>query len=157
MSIPPATHTSLRFWIVLSRAHRAVTEILRRDMEARGLGMKEFAVLEVLFHKGPLSIGEIGSRVLLTSGSMTYVVDQLAKQGLVERREHPDDRRIVRVHLTKEGRRLIEEVFPAHAALIDRVMSELSEEERQFGADLLKRLGLSASARKMDFASTEET
>lgn len=136
---------SLKLWVTMSRAHQAVHEALRRDMERRGLSMKEFAVLEVLLHKGRLPIGEIGDRVLLTSGSMTYVIDQLEEEGLIQRKPCPEDRRIIYVCLTDKGRALIEEIFPEHAALIERLMDGLSCEEKREAAALMKRLGLRAA------------
>lgn len=137
---------ALRLWVVMNRASRAIEDRLRLQVEAHDLSMTEFAVLEVLLHKGPLPIGEVGDRVLRTSGSMTYILDKLAKRGLLRRRPCPDDRRVQFAELTDEGRALITAVFPEHAALIADLMSALSPEELRMAADLLKRLGLSVDA-----------
>jgi MarR family transcriptional regulator, 2-MHQ and catechol-resistance regulon repressor len=79
------TAAALRLWVILNRAHRAIGERVRRDIEAHGLHPTEFAVLEVLHHKGPLTLGEVGERVLLTSGSMTHVADKLERRDLIAR------------------------------------------------------------------------
>lgn len=138
------TASSLKLWVVMNRALRSIEEPLRRQVEAHGISFTEFAVLEVLLHKGPLPIGEIGSRILLTSGSMTYVIDKLEQRGLIRRRACEEDRRIIYAELTELGRTLIETVFDEHAGLIRRLMQELRPAEKETAIDLLKRLGRSA-------------
>ena len=135
------TSTALKLWVVMNRALRPIEERLEQQVEAHGLSFTEFAVLEVLLHKGPLPLGEIGSRILLTSGSMTYVIDKLVRRGLIERKACETDRRVVHAELTKQGRSLIEEVFPAHAALIHDLMDGLRPDEQEDVINLLKRLG----------------
>lgn len=135
---------SLRLWVVLNRAVNAISEILQRQVEGHGITFTEFAVLEVLFHKGALPLGAIGEKVLLTSGSMTYVVDKLEQRGLLRRKACPDDRRVIHAELTDEGRTLMDQVFPEHAELIARAMGGLSVDERESAADLVRRLGIQA-------------
>ena len=147
MSTSGGTHLVYRFGgFALDTARGAVFE---EDTELK-LRPQSIAVLEVLLHKGTLPIGEIGERVLRTSGSMTYILDKLAKRGLLRRRPCPDDRRVQFAELTDEGRTLITTVFPEHAVLIADLMSALSPEELRTAADLLKRLGLSVEAATTD-------
>jgi MarR family transcriptional regulator, 2-MHQ and catechol-resistance regulon repressor len=135
---------SLKLWVVLSRAHRAIAERARRDIERHELTASEFAVLEALYHKGDLPIGELGDRVLLTSGSMTYVVDRLADRGLLSRRRCTEDQRVTYASISAAGRRLLASIFPPHAAAIRRATAGLSTEEKRTAIALLKRLGLAA-------------
>lgn len=135
---------ALKLFVVLARAHGSLMEHARRDIERSELTQTEFAVLEVLYHKGRLTIGEIGERVLLTSGSMTYVVDKLERRGLLERTPCPEDQRATYVVLTAEGRRLIGRIFPGHAAALERATAGLSVAEKRQAVELLKRLGLEA-------------
>lgn len=136
--------TALKLFVVLSRAHRAIFEHTRRDQERHGLGATEFAVLEALYHKGPLLVGEVGARILLTSGSTTYVVDKLEQRGLVVRRPCEADRRALFVDLTREGKALIKRIFPEHAEAVASAMAGLTLEEQQVATELLKRLGRNA-------------
>lgn len=138
---------TLRLWVVLSRAYHSLAEHARRDQESSGLGPTEFAVLEILYHKGRLSIGEVGARVLLTSGSMTYVIDKLERRGLLERSACDTDRRVCYVALTPEGEELMAEIFPRHIATLLEATAGLTTEEKGIAAALLKRLGLEAQAR----------
>lgn len=131
---------SLNLWIAIARAHRAVADRARRHVESSGLTPSEFAVLEVLHHRGPLLIGEIGQRVLLTSGSMTYVVDKLQERGLVRRTPSETDRRALRAQLTPEGTALIEKIFPGHARTIHDATAGLTADEKRAAASLLRKL-----------------
>ncbi len=143
-----ATDSSLKLWVVMNHAFNSIEERLRQQVESHGISFSEFAVLEVLLHKGPLPIGDIGDRVLLTSGSMTYVVDKLEERDLIQRRPCAEDRRIIYAELTEQGRVLIEEVFSEHSALIRRLTDELSPAEKETLIDLLKRLGKSAEGKE---------
>ena len=89
-------------------------------MERHELMGSEFAVLEALYHKGDLPIGELGDRVLLTSGSMTYVIDKLARRGLLTRRRCAQDQRVRYAAISAAGRRLMASIFPDHAEAIRR-------------------------------------
>ena len=140
------TATSLKLWIVLNRAIRSIEATLQRQIASHDLSMTEFAVLEVLYHKGPLPIGELGDRVLLTSGSMTYVVDKLVRRGLIGREACKDDRRVTYAVLTEEGRKRIDVVFPEHAELIRTLMNGLEQREQERATELIKRLGRYAEA-----------
>src|SRR5262249_16638288 len=96
--------------------------------------------------KGPLTITEIQSKVLLATGSMTAAVDRLEKKGLVVRKSAPRDRRAKVLELTKEGRRVIEVAFRSHAREIEAVMEVLTQTEKRQIYALLKKLGLVAAA-----------
>lgn len=140
------TATALKLWVVLARAYQAMAERARRDLENHGLYGSEFAVLEALFHKGPLTLGEVGRKVLLTSGSITHVVDKLEARELVARRRCTEDQRVTYAELTEAGRGLVAGIFPAHARAIRRATSGLAIEEQRATIELLKRLGRGAAA-----------
>lgn len=134
---------ALKLYIVLSRAYRAASEADKKEIRKYGLSPSEFAVLELLYHKGPQPIQRIASKVLLTSGSMTYVVSQLEKKGLVKRAVCVKDRRIFRTELTRAGESLIGEIFPAHELFLSNMFYALEEEEVENLIKQLKLLGKS--------------
>lgn len=141
----PAVDTSgVHLWLVLWKAMRAVEAHALKSIASQPICGSDFAVLEVLLHKGPLPVNAIGRKVLLTSGSITAAVDRLEAQGLVERRAHPSDRRARVVNLTPEGKRLIKGVFAEHERDMERAASALSDSERATIIQLLKKLGLDA-------------
>ena len=119
----------------------------RRSIEDASMGLSDFATLEMLLHKGPQPVNEIGRRIGLTSGSITSAVDRLEKRKLVARGSDPNDRRARIVRLTSAGEALIGEVFASHRAALDHAAGELSRAELATLIDLLKKLGLSAEQR----------
>ncbi|MEJ9210878.1 MarR family transcriptional regulator [Bacillus smithii] len=133
---------SLKLFVVLSRAYKVVNEETNEWIYQNGLNPTEFGVLELLYHKGPQPLQQIGSKILLASGSITYVVDKLEKKGLVERVACPTDRRVTYAAITEKGRAVIEEIFPKHAENIHTLMSVLDDEEKETAIRLLKKIGL---------------
>ena len=148
------TRSSLYLWIALNRVVERIHEHLERQVAAHGLTLTEFGVLEALLHKGALTHGEIADRVLLASSSITYVLDKLEDRGLLRRRPSEEDRRVKLAELTPDGRSMIEEAFPEHAALIDDLMADLSLDQKREAASLLRRLERRAT--ETDAPSTPE-
>ncbi|MFD2924555.1 MarR family winged helix-turn-helix transcriptional regulator [Halobacillus naozhouensis] len=134
---------SLKSFIVLSRANHAVEGKIREDIRKHGLNPTEFAVLELLYHKGDQPIQRIGKKILLASGSITYVVDKLEEKHLLQRIRCPEDRRIIYTRITDKGKNLMNGIFPKHAKGIQSIFGELDETEKETLISLLKRLGLS--------------
>jgi MarR family 2-MHQ and catechol resistance regulon transcriptional repressor len=110
-----------------------------------GLCLTDFAALEALLHKGPLTITEIQEKVRLASGSMTAAVDRLEKLGVVVRKSSPSDRRARVVELTAKGKKLAASSFDRHAKDLEALMAPLSEKEKEQLYRSLKRLGLLAA------------
>ncbi|MDN4607974.1 MarR family winged helix-turn-helix transcriptional regulator [Sporosarcina highlanderae] len=137
------TELALKLFIVLSRASKVISEEANKLIESFELNPTEFAVLELLHHKGRQPIQKIGQKILLRSGSMTYVVDKLEKKGLLERVCCKEDKRVTYISITPAGKELIERIFPSHEKSIQELMSALSKDEQEVAIELLKKLGLS--------------
>jgi MarR family transcriptional regulator, 2-MHQ and catechol-resistance regulon repressor len=138
--------SSVHLWLILWRAYETIQRHAERHIESLGIGFSDFAVLELLLHKGPTPVNRIGEKVRLTSGSITVAIDRLERKHLVERRNDPLDRRARVVHLTESGRKLISCAFADHERALDSAMSALSEGERMEAMRILKKLGLTAQA-----------
>jgi MarR family 2-MHQ and catechol resistance regulon transcriptional repressor len=136
---------ALKLWVVMARAHVAIQTHAAADIARHDLTLAEFGILEALYHRGPMLLGEVQRRILVSSGGITFLVDRLAAKGYVERRACATDRRARYAALTAEGERLIADIFPAHAAAIERAMSGLSEAEQRQTIELVKKLGLAAA------------
>ncbi len=130
---------------MILKSHRALSLLAEQSIADTGLCLTDFAALEALLHKGPLTITEIQGKVRLASGSMTAAVDRLEKLGLIVRKSSPSDRRARVVHLTAEGKRLAASSFERHAKDLEELMSPLSEKEKEQIYEPLKKLGLLAA------------
>ena len=137
--------TAPRLWLIVAKSFRALSLVAERSIANTGLCLTDFAALEALLHKGPLTITQIQDKVHLASGSMTAAVDRLERLGLVVRRASPIDRRARVVHLTAEGKRLAASSFERHAKDLEALMSPLSEKEMEQLYGSLKKLGLLAA------------
>jgi MarR family transcriptional regulator, 2-MHQ and catechol-resistance regulon repressor len=137
-------NSGVHLWLVLMKAHRALARHAMRSIEPSGLGFSDFAVLEVLLHKGPQRVNDIGRLVDLTSGSITTAIDRLQARSLVARGSDEADRRTRIVRLTPTGRARIREAFAEHAAALEIASSGLTKSERKSLVELLKKLGISA-------------
>lgn len=136
---------ALNAYINLVRAAESVSAGLARRLTAAGLSVSQFGAMEALLHLGPLNPCELGRKLLKTGGNMTMVIDNLEKRGLAERVRDPEDRRFLAIHLTREGRKVIEEVFPDHAREIESRMSALTAAELEELRKLCRKLGRAQS------------
>lgn len=149
-----------RLWLVLARAYGSMVDYIEGAIAAQGLGLSDFMVLEVLLHKGPLTISAIGEKVLLASASMTSAIDRLEKRGLVRRKTCNSDRRTRFVELTDCGKAFIEEIYARHEKDLEAVIGGLRDEERRVIYEGLKKIGLAAKVavptQKCDTESTQD-
>lgn len=102
---------SLKLFIVLSRAFEAIEKQIVKNVKEYGLNLTEFAVLELLFHKGDQPIQKVGQKILLASSSITYVIDKLENKSYLTRKACPTDRRVIYASITDEGKKLMEDIF----------------------------------------------
>ena len=137
----PTEFRALDSFIKLVRAADSVSSRVNDHLRQHGLTVSQFGVLEALYHLGVLNQSDLAQKLLKSTGNLTMVVDNLAKQGLVERRRCTEDRRVVYVHLTDAGRETIESILPSHVAGVVDVFSVLSREEQETLGGLLRRLG----------------
>ena len=144
-SVDRKQETALKLWVVLARAFDAVAKNVEADVAQHDLTGTEFGILEVLYHKGPMLLGEVQRKILVTSGGITYLVDRLVAKGLVKREQCAEDRRARYAVLTPAGQALIRKIFPAHAARIEESLSGLTMAEQREATALLRKLGLAAA------------
>src|SRR4030081_1108151 len=106
-------------WLVMMKAHRALQRLATRSIELSEVGLSDFAVLEMLLHRGPQPVNEIGRRIELTSGAITTAVDRLESRSLVTREAHASDRRARIVRLTAAGEKQAVKIFAVHKMAMD--------------------------------------
>lgn len=136
---------ALETYTVLVRATESTTARIHKHLEASGLTISQFGVLEALYHIGPLCQKDLAVKILKTSGNLTMVIDNLEKSVLVRRERDKHDRRLLVISLTDTGRKLIARIFPKHAAIVEREMAVLSQTEQKALGKLCKKLGLAES------------
>ncbi len=132
---------ALNAYINLVRASDSVVGRLSARIEAEGLTGPQFGILEAVYHLGPMCQKAIAEKLLRSGGNITIVIDNLEKRGWVRRARQTDDRRMIQIHLTPQGRKLIARIFPQHAKEIANEMSVLSVSEQENLRRLCRKLG----------------
>lgn len=137
----------LKSLVTLLKAARSVEKQAEKNIvSSSSMSLSEFMVMEVLYSKAEdLPIQEIAKKVLLSSGTMTYVIDQLVKKGSIERINCTSDKRIVYAHLTPQGRIQIATAFKTHKQFIEKLFSVLTSEEADEYIRLNKKIGKHAA------------
>jgi len=141
---------ALNTWVKLARAFSSFNKRTTENIRSYGLTQPQFAVIEILGHLGPLKVGEICKKMLVTGGNMTLVLDNVEKLGLIERVHSKEDRRAILVRLTKEGQELFDRIFYSHAEYITQLMSVLTAQEQKTLGELLKKLGKAVAEDKRE-------
>ncbi len=133
---------ALGMWVKLARAFSTFNKVTVDHIRSFGLTQAQFGALECLGHLGSMTIGELCRKQLVSGGNMTVIVDNLEKDGLVERLRTKEDRRVIMVQLTQAGKKRFLEIFPRHAECVSRAASVLSDGEMAELSRLLKKLGV---------------
>ncbi len=133
---------ALNVYIKLTRVVESLNSILNASLSKEGLTESQFGILEALFHLGPMSQKNLGSKILKSGGNITLVIDNLEKRSLVLRRRGVVDRRYFNIQLTEKGKKLIETVFPKQLKIITEEIGILSENDQRELQRMCKLIGL---------------
>lgn len=127
----PDPKPSLRLWLKLLTSTRTIENRVRsRLRQDFATTLPRFDVLATLDHAdGPLTMGELSGRLLVSNGNVTGVVARLEAEGLLTRHADPADRRSYHVELTGKGRRVFARMAAAHAGWIEALFSDLGAAE----------------------------
>ncbi len=137
----PKEVRALNVLIKLNRAVESIGTRFARSGVMCELSPSQFAVLECLYHLGPMIQNEIGTKLLRSTGNITLVIDNLEKQELVRRMRNLHNRRSITISLTPKGKERIQKIFPKHLALIVETFSVLTAKEQELLGDLCRKLG----------------
>lgn len=126
--------------IGIMRASNLLVDDLKKTLKSYPINVTEFSVMEFLYSKGEKSIQEIRDRILLASGSATYVVDNLEKKGYITRNVSEKDKRVTYIRLTEEGMKLMDEIFPIHKKNTKRIFEKINDKELVILKEILKKI-----------------
>ena len=126
--------------IGIMRASNLLVDDLKKTLKNYPINATEFSVMEFLYSKGEKSIQEIRDRILLASGSATYVVDNLERKEYVRRIVNQNDRRVTYIKLTEAGKDLINDIFPTHKKNTKKIFNDLTNGELITLKEILKKI-----------------
>jgi len=139
--IPGNDKVVLSTFIKLVRAAESVSARAHKHLARVKLSFGQFAVIEAVYHLGPMCQKDLAAKILKTPRNITMIVDNLEKRKLVKRKRNKDDRRYWDIHLTPDGRQIFEEVFPTHIHSLHNEMDILTPSELGTLGDLCRILG----------------
>ena len=119
---------------ILIGLHRNVNALDKKTSKIAAeynLTFSQFMVLEALYSKGDMSVGEVRERILSSVGTIPLIVNNLVKMNYVERMCNEKDRRVCILHLTQEGYDVISKIVPRNEAMIAESMEVLDQEEKE--------------------------
>lgn len=128
------------------RAIAVADPIRLRFWDGRGLTMPQLRLMFIVRDRSQCSVGELADRLNVRPATVTGLTDRLVKQNLIERQDHPSDRRVVQIVLTPEGRRVLSEIEVASRAYFDAIFERMPEKDVEQLVDLLQELADTAAA-----------
>jgi DNA-binding MarR family transcriptional regulator len=143
----PVASIGVSLWVRLLESHNRMLSELRRRLAA-DCTLPRFDLLANLEREDGQTLAALSRRMLVTAGNLTGLVDRAERDGVVERRPDPSDRRLSRVFLTSRGRELVQGLIPAHAHHVSELLSMLDATERRELRRLLGKLRDSLVARQ---------
>lgn len=132
---------NLKLFLILNRCSQSVNRNISKILKKSKITEAQFNVLELLYHKGDMRIKSIIEKTFSSGGTMTVIIDNLEKEGLIERKRDPLDKRACLISLTELGKERIEGVFDKHIKNLDYILSILDDFEKNQAIELLKKLG----------------
>jgi len=135
-------HQAIKLWLrMLTCTNRITGKIRSRLRENFKTTLPRFDLLAQLErHPEGLKMSELSKRMMVTTGNVTGITDQLEAEGLVRREVDKGDRRSFVVKLTSEGRRLFGEMAAVHEGWVIELFEGLSSEEKKTLYALLGKL-----------------
>lgn len=144
-------HRALRIWLRLLTC----TQLIERQVRSRlreqfSTTLPRFDLMAQLErHPEGLKMNELSRLLMVTGGNVTAIVDQLEKEGLVERFDEPADRRAFRIHLTRGGEKTFAEMARSHEEWVVELLAGMSRRDQ----DELLRLLAKVKQRAVEVTS----
>lgn len=136
----------IKAFTVFIKSSQSVQKLIKQDFLKKDINLNEYAVMELLYHKGDQPIQAIGRRILLGSGSITYVIDKLEDKGFLYRRPCPKDRRKMFACITESGKGYMDTRVVEQEGLINSIFDEWNDDEVEDAINLLKRIDTRAES-----------
>lgn len=134
-------NTHIKFMIVMNKMMSNIHNQLAHQWKDFEINETEFLVLFALDANGPLTIQDIGQKINMTSGTMTYVIDKLEKKTYIKRVRCSEDRRRIFIELTDQGKSFWDETIVVHAEHLKDFFSHVTDDEMHQVTDLMKKVG----------------
>lgn len=134
----------IKAFTVFIKSSQSVQKLIKQDFLKKDINLNEYAIMELLYHRGDQPIQSIGKRILMGGGSITYVIDKLENKDFLSRKPSKEDRRKIYACITEEGKQYMDQRVTEHERLINTIFDEWNDDEVKEATALLKRIGIHA-------------
>lgn len=125
---------SLRLITTSRLIEREVDALMRAKFDST---IARFDFLSALDRHGALTLGEVSQYLLVSNGNVTQLRTRLSEDGLIETSHDPNDRRIQRVRLTRQGESVFKQMAKAHGSCVDALLRDLTQADKNALSRLL--------------------
>lgn len=141
-------NTNVKLMVVFSKLTIVFKDRLSKNLETLGMSESAYVILAHLNEVGKAKTQKLGEIAVITSGSITHMVNKLIKQGYVIKVQDESDRRIFWIEITDEGREAFDKINGEHLMYLDDLLSDFSDEEKQSLIDQMKYFGKTIESKK---------
>ena len=130
----------IEVWKEISNAWRQITREAEKNLSGLGLCTTEFKILKILDNDGPTPMARLSDATMLSQPAITSFVDKLEAQGFVKRDRDNEDRRVIRIEITKKGQLLFRRGLKIHTKFVRELLSGIDDEELTQFTQTIKKL-----------------
>jgi DNA-binding MarR family transcriptional regulator len=139
----PAVSQTLNAWSEVFM-HRSMREF-KKIMDENSLSASQMITLFRLYHGASIRISDIGSQLSVSKAASSQMIDRLVTLKLVDRMEHPVDRRVKQLTITEKGKFLVEQGINARRQWMEELVAELTSEQEATVISALTMLTVQAA------------
>lgn len=127
-------------YTALNQTMEVMQSRIKKEITPFGLNCNEYEILKYIYHNGDQPIQKIGEEIMVTSGSMTYLIDKLEKNGHLVRKPCTSDGRVMYGSLSDKGRALMDEVMPKCSNVINNIIEDFDAHEIEQTIQMLDKM-----------------
>lgn len=132
---------NVKLMTVLARMIKSLTDKVQDNLKSLGMSTTDFTILAALNEQDEIAMQKLGEIALITSGTITYAVNKLVKNGYVLKRQDESDKRIFWACITEHGRERFNEVMDEHLIFMNQLLGDFDESEKEQMIEMAKLFG----------------
>ncbi len=130
----------IEVWRAMVETWKVWKKGVEKNLERINLGSTEYSILRYLTEEGSMPMVQMANNIMVTQGWITGLIDSMEKRNLVERTRSKDDRRVIELNITKEGRNVFERAKKVHLEYIANCIKHMDDETVSSTVRLLRDL-----------------
>ncbi len=110
------------------------------DQQKTNLTSTQYKVLALINHMQPCRMSDLSDAAMVSTSSLTIMLNRLVEEGLVERLGSKQDRRVIKVQLTEKGKRLLKKTHDGYLDVLEEVIAGLEDSQKETLLKLLEEV-----------------